>query len=131
MAIAKVHVYPPKEPEDSDVKSLEEEIEAVANKRLKHGPLAEFRNVTGFAKRYFFHTQTLTHFLNLKASYLFDHGIYLFEIFKEYSYSIWLHFNTKSKLISIRSQVLHHFVCGYVKCVEKVPFHKSSDKYCW
>ena len=30
MAIAKEHVYPPKEPEDSDVDALEEKIEAVA-----------------------------------------------------------------------------------------------------
>ena len=42
MAVAKAHVYPPKEPEDSDVEALEEEIEAVANKRLKHDPLTEF-----------------------------------------------------------------------------------------
>ena len=47
MAIAKAHVYPPKEPEDSDVEALEEEIEAVANKRLKHDPMAEFRNTAG------------------------------------------------------------------------------------
>ena len=42
---------------------------------------------------------------------------------------IWLHFDTKSKLISIRSQVLHHFVRWYVKCVEKVPFRKSGHNY--
>ena len=40
--------------------------------------------------------------------------------------SIYLHFDTNSKFISVRSQVLHHFVCWYVKCVEKVPFHKSG-----
>ena len=47
MAIAKAHVNPPKEPEDSDVEELEEEIEAVTSKRLKHDPLAEFRNAAG------------------------------------------------------------------------------------
>ena len=46
-------------------------------------------------------------------------------MFNECSYSIWPHFDTKSELISIRSQVLHNFVCWYVKCVEKVPFRKS------
>ena len=51
----------------------------------------------------------------------------MLEIFNECSYSIWLHFGTKSKLISIRSQVLHHFVCW--KCVEKVPFLKSGHIY--
>ena len=30
--------------------------------------------------------------------------------------------DTKRKLTSIRSQVLHYFVCYFVKCVEKVPF---------
>ena len=53
----------------------------------------------------------------------------MLEIFSECSYSIWLHIDTKSKLISIRSQVLHHFVCYYVKCVEKVPFRKSGHNY--
>ena len=47
-------------------------------------------------------------------------------IFTECGYSIWLQFDTNSKLISVRSQVLHHFVCWYVKCVEKVPFRKSG-----
>ena len=42
-----------------------------------------------------------------------------FEIFHVCSYSIWLQFDTKSKLVTIRSQVLHHFVCWYVKCVKK------------
>ena len=50
----------------------------------------------------------------------------MFAIFTECGYSIWLHFDTNSKLISVRSQVLHHFVCWYVKCVEKVPFRKSG-----
>ena len=49
--------------------------------------------------------------------------------FHECSYSIQLHFDTKSKLISIRCQVLDHFVCWYVKCVEKVPFRKSGHIY--
>ena len=27
--------------------------------------------------------------------------------------------------------MLHHFVCWYVKCVEKVPFRKSGHIYCY
>ena len=50
-------------------------------------------------------------------------------MFHEFSYSIWLHVDTKSKLISVRSQVLHHFVCWYVKCVEKVLFRKFGHIY--
>ena len=26
--------------------------------------------------------------------------------------------------------MLHHLVCWYVKCVEKVPFRKSGHNYC-
>ena len=50
MSIAKELVYPQKESEDSDVEAMEsneEEVEAElerASKRLKHDPLAEFRN---------------------------------------------------------------------------------------
>ena len=27
--------------------------------------------------------------------------------------------------------MVHHFVCWYVKCVEKVPFRKSSHIFLW
>ena len=47
----------------------------------------------------------------------------------ECSYSIRLHFETKNKLISVKSQALHHFVRWHVKCVEKVPFRKSGHIY--
>ena len=50
-------------------------------------------------------------------------------MFGECSYSIWLHFDTKRKLISIGIQVLYHFVYWHVKCVEKVPFRKSGHIY--
>ena len=40
-----------------------------------------------------------------------------------------VYFETKSKLISMPSQVLHHFVCWHVKYVEKVPFRKPSHIY--
>ena len=40
-----------------------------------------------------------------------------------YSYNIWLHCDTKSPKIVNHYNI---FVYQYVKCVEKVPFHKSS-----
>ena len=52
-----------------------------------------------------FHTQNVTHFESLNFV-TFDHGTKLPEIFHKCSYSTWLHFDTKSTLISIWNQVL-------------------------
>ena len=44
------------------------------------------------------------------------------------AYSIWLHFDTKSKLINIQSQVLHHFFAGMQNVwKDPVSFCKSGQ----
>jgi len=69
----------------------------------------------------FSHTN-LTHFLNFINSSLFNHCIHLCAIFYRYSYSIWLHFDTKVTQPLKGSQLLQHFVCQCVKCVERYVF---------
>ena len=73
---------------------------------------ALFRNC---AKKYF-HTENLTHFWNFKALYLFDYGYNCLTFFMQVATVSG--YITKNMLIDIRSQLLHPFVCQYVKCVE-------------
>ena len=77
-------------------------------------------NVTGFAKRYLFTHKIRPIFWTLKLhNFLFIACNYL-KFFHDESYIIWLYFVAKSSLM------LWCFVCVYVKCVKKVPFHKSG-----
>ena len=85
--------------------------------------------VTRFCRKVPFSRKKFDPFLSFDTYNFYLLHIVVSEIFHAWSYSIWLHFDTKSNLITKSSLLLQYFVCQYDKCVEKVPFSKSSHTH--